>query len=91
MALLIGIVGAGTYALSVYDDPGGETPAEPPATNAVPATTVATTTTTPPPTTQPPPPLLPFETNPRGPGSGTDNAEEFKKWLEELRKRFLDD
>jgi serine/threonine protein kinase len=92
IALLLGIVGAGTYALSVYDDPGGETPAEPPAT-AVPATTVATTTTTtPPPTTQPPPPLLPFETNPRGPGSGTDNAEELKKWLEdELRKRFLDD
>jgi hypothetical protein len=91
MALLVGLVAAGAYAYAaVYDDSGGAEPAEPPVTSAVPATAPAPATTVPP-TTQPPPPLLPYETNPRGPGSGNDNAEEFKEWLEELRKRFLDD
>jgi eukaryotic-like serine/threonine-protein kinase len=91
MALLLGVVAAGAYALAaLYDTSGGDAPAEPATTTtAVPATAPATTV---PPTTQPPTTLLPFETNPRGPGSGTDNAEEFRKWLEEeIRKRFLDD
>jgi hypothetical protein len=96
MALLLGIAGAGAYALAaLYDTSGGEGPAVPaPTTTAVvPATAPAPTTppTTAPPTTQPPPSLVPFEPNPRGPGSGTDNAEEFRKWLRELRKLFLDD
>jgi hypothetical protein len=89
--MVLGVVAAGAYALAaLYDTSGGDPPAEPATTTtAVPATAP---TTTAPPTTQPPTTLLPFETNPRGPGSGTDNAEEFRKWLEEeIRKRFLDD
>jgi serine/threonine protein kinase len=91
MALLLGIAAAGAYAFAArYDTSGGEGPADtaPATTAAVPPTAPAPTA---PPTTQPPPSLLPFEPNPRGPGSRTDNSEEFRKWLEELRKLFLED
>jgi eukaryotic-like serine/threonine-protein kinase len=90
MALLLGVVAAGAYALAaLYDTSGGDSPPEPATTTtAVPATAPTTT----PPTTQPPTTLLPFETNPRGPGSGTDIGEELRERLEEeIRKRFLDD
>jgi serine/threonine protein kinase len=85
MALLLGVVAVGAYALAVlYDSSGGKAPAEPA------TTTTAVPTTTAPPTTQPPQ-TLPFETNPSGPGSGTDLGEQIRERVqEELRKRLLD-
>jgi eukaryotic-like serine/threonine-protein kinase len=82
MALLLGVVAAGAYALAVlYDNSGGGAPAPATTTTSVPTTTV-------PPTTQPPPTLPPFETNP---GTGTDIGEEIRERVQEaLRNRFLD-
>jgi hypothetical protein len=58
-----------------------------------PTTTTATPTaaTSPPTTVSPPTTLLPFEPDPRGPGRDTDRGDEFRKWLEELRKLFYED
>ena len=84
MTLLLGVVAAGAYAVAALYDTSGDAPAPATTTTAVPTTTV-------PPTTQPQPPVLPNETNPQGPGSGTDIGEEIRERVEEeLRKRFLD-
>ena len=84
MTLLLGVVAAGAYAVAALYDTSGDAPAPATTTTAVPTTTV-------PPTTQPQQHVLPNETNPQGPGSGTDIGEEIRERVEEeLRKRFLD-
>jgi serine/threonine protein kinase len=90
VGLFAGLLGAGASVALLASGQGTES--DPPVATTTAATSPPTTQppTTQPPATSPPTTLLPFETNPRGPGSGNDGFDEFERWLEELRRLFLE-
>jgi eukaryotic-like serine/threonine-protein kinase len=75
------LAGALITGLLVYEAGSGE-----PARLGPTKTSAAPTAATSPPTTVPPTTLLPFEETPPSPGGGENGADEFEKWLEELRR-----